>query len=161
MVGQSLVVHCMALFLINQGSVSYTHLDVYKRQFHYDMKPKDQEVETDLKVGFSPLKETIENYPKEHSIVGARLEFRLVFDTYVLSGSVSQINHVLNRKIEGQSDVTQEEVDQLVAPLFAVSYTHLRSLRRSVHSNCLMKYKTSLAVVLQMQLPRFHNTSII
>lgn len=88
--------------------------------FYYDMKPKDQEVETDLKVGFSPLKETIENYPKEHSIVGARLEFRLVFDTYVLSGSVSQINHVLNRKIEGQSDVTQEEVDQLVAPLFDI-----------------------------------------
>ncbi|HJG23325.1 DUF1149 family protein [Enterococcus durans] len=88
--------------------------------FHYDMKPKDQEVETDLKVGFSPLKENIENYPKEHSIVGARLEFRLVFDTYVLSGSVSQINHVLNRKIEGQSDVTQEEVDQLVAPLFDI-----------------------------------------
>ena len=88
--------------------------------FHYDMKPKDQEVETDLKVGFSPLKETIENYQKEHSIVGARLEFRLVFDTYVLSGSVSQINHVLNRKIEGQSDVTQEEVDQLVAPLFDI-----------------------------------------
>lgn len=88
--------------------------------FHYDMKLKDQEVETDLKVGFSPLKETIENYPKEHSIVGARLEFRLVFDTYVLSGSVSQINHVLNRKIEGQSDVTQEEVDQLVAPLFDI-----------------------------------------
>lgn len=88
--------------------------------FYYDMKPKDQEVETDLKVGFSPLKENIENYPKEHSIVGARLEFRLVFDTYVLSGSVSQINHVLNRKIEGQSDVTQEEVDQLVAPLFDI-----------------------------------------
>ena len=88
--------------------------------FHYDMKPKDQEVETDLKVGFSPLKETIENYPKEHSIVGARLEFRLVFDTYVLSGSVSQMNHVLNRKIEGQSDVTHEEVDQLVAPLFDI-----------------------------------------
>ncbi|MBF8808130.1 MAG: DUF1149 family protein [Enterococcus lacertideformus] len=88
--------------------------------FHYDMRMPDQEVETDLKVGFSPLKETIENYPKEHSIVGARLEFRLVFDTYVLSGSVSQINHILNRKIEGQKDVTQEEVDELVAPLFDI-----------------------------------------
>ena len=88
--------------------------------FHYDFKRPDQEVETDLKVGFSPLKETIENYPKEHSIVGARLEFRLVFDTYVLSGSVSQINHFLNRKIEGQNDVTQEEVDELVAPLFDI-----------------------------------------
>ncbi|MCZ1526891.1 DUF1149 family protein, partial [Enterococcus faecium] len=54
------------------------------------------------------------------SIVGARLEFRLVFDTYVLSGSVSQINHILNRKIEGQNDVTQEEVDELVAPLFDI-----------------------------------------
>ena len=88
--------------------------------FHYDMRLPNQEVETDLKVGFSPLKETIENYPKEHSIVGARLEFRLVLDTYVLSGSVSQINHILNRKIEGQNDVTQEEVDELVAPLFDI-----------------------------------------
>ena len=88
--------------------------------FHYDMRLPNQEVETDLKVGFSPLKETIENYPKEPSIVGARLEFRLVFDTYVLSGSVSQINHILNRKIEGQNDVTQEEVDELVAPLFDI-----------------------------------------
>ncbi|BDP53764.1 hypothetical protein EfmJHP35_16880 [Enterococcus faecium] len=88
--------------------------------FHYDMRLPNQEVETDLKVGFSPLKETIENYPKEHSIVGAVLEFRLVFDTYVLSGSVSQINHILNRKIEGQNDVTQEEVDELVAPLFDI-----------------------------------------
>ncbi|HFJ5938088.1 TPA: DUF1149 family protein [Enterococcus faecium] len=88
--------------------------------FHYDMRLPNQEVETDLKVGFSPLKETIENYPKEHSIVGARLGFRLVFDTYVLSGSVSQINHILNRKIEGQNDVTQEEVDELVAPLFDI-----------------------------------------
>ena len=88
--------------------------------FHYDFKRPDQEVETYLKVGFSPLKETIENYPKEHSIVGARLEFLLVFDTYVLSGSVSQINHILNRKIEGQNDVTQEEVDELVAPLFDI-----------------------------------------
>ncbi len=57
---------------------------------------------------------------RKSTVVGARLEFRLVFDTYVLSGSVSQINHVLNRKIEGQSDVTQEEVDQLVAPLFDI-----------------------------------------
>lgn len=86
--------------------------------FHYDFLKPDQEVQTDLKVGFSPLKETIENYPKEHSIVGARLEFRLVFDTYVLSGSVSQINHILNCKVQDQNDVTQEEVDELVAPLF-------------------------------------------
>ena len=49
--------------------------------------------------------------------MGARLEFRLVFDTYVLSGSVSQINHILNRKVQDQNDVTQEEVDELVAPL--------------------------------------------
>ena len=37
--------------------------------FHYDMRLPNQEVETDLKVGFSPLKETIENYPKEHSFL--------------------------------------------------------------------------------------------
>ncbi|EPH96843.1 MULTISPECIES: DUF1149 family protein [unclassified Enterococcus] len=86
--------------------------------FHYDQKAADQKIESELSVGFAPLKANDENYPKEHSIIGARLEFQMVFDTYILSGKVSQINHVLNRQIAGKDDVTQEEVDQLVAPLF-------------------------------------------
>ncbi|MEI5989278.1 DUF1149 family protein [Enterococcus crotali] len=89
--------------------------------FHYDMRTQDmEEVETDLRVGFSPIESTDENYPKENSIIAARLEFRLVFEEYLLSGSVSQINHIINHKIETQEDITQEEVDELVSPLFDI-----------------------------------------
>ncbi|WP_086312168.1 hypothetical protein A5821_003453 [Enterococcus sp. 7F3_DIV0205] len=89
--------------------------------FHYDMRTQDmEEVETDLRVGFSPIESTDENYPKENSIIAARLEFRLVFEEYLLSGSVSQINHIINHKIETQEDISQEEVDELVSPLFDI-----------------------------------------
>lgn len=89
--------------------------------FHYDMLTPDMEaVETDLRVGFSPIQSNDENYPKENSIIAARLEFRLVFEEYVLTGSVSQINHIINHKIEKQEDISQEEVDELVKPLFNI-----------------------------------------
>lgn len=88
--------------------------------FHYDLRKEDMEVETDLRVGFSPIDPDDENYPKENTVIVARLDFRLVFDTYVLSGVVSQINHIINRKIEKQEDVAQEEVDELVGPLFNI-----------------------------------------
>ncbi|MDA9472775.1 DUF1149 family protein [Enterococcus sp. 5H] len=89
--------------------------------FHYDMRTPDmEEVETDLRVGFSPIQSNDENYPKENSIIAARLEFRLVFEEYVLTGSVSQINHIINHKIEKQEDISQEEVDELVKPLFNI-----------------------------------------
>lgn len=88
--------------------------------FHYDKRDKTKEIETELKVGFAPLQASDENYPKENSIIGARLEFRLAFDEYVLSGRVSQVNHIVNQKIEKQEDISQAEVDQLVAPLFDI-----------------------------------------
>ena len=54
------------------------------------------------------------------SALVARLEFRIVFDEFVLSGAISQINHIIDRKIEKQEDISQEEVDELVRPLFSI-----------------------------------------
>ncbi|OTE88296.1 hypothetical protein B1K96_36600, partial [Escherichia coli] len=54
--------------------------------YHFDMKPKDKEMETKLNVGFAPLKVKDEEYMEKNSIIGARLEFQLVFPDYVLSG---------------------------------------------------------------------------
>jgi Uncharacterized protein conserved in bacteria len=88
--------------------------------FHYDMRRKDSEDKTEIRIGFSPLKVEDENYPKENSVLGARLEFRLVFEEYILAGRVSQINHVINRQIENQEDINQDEIDELVAPLFKI-----------------------------------------
>lgn len=48
------------------------------------------------------------------------MEFRLAFDEYVLSGAVSQVSHIINRKIANQQDLSQEDVDELVAPLFDI-----------------------------------------
>ncbi|BDQ53114.1 DUF1149 family protein [Enterococcus faecalis] len=87
--------------------------------YHYDMRVPDSEVETDLRVSFSPIEVEEENYPENSSALVARLEFRIVFDEFVLSGAISQINHIIDRKIEKQ-DISQEEVDELVRPLFSI-----------------------------------------
>lgn len=88
--------------------------------YHYDFRPnKDDEQETSLKVGFAPLKGD-ENYPEENTILGTRLEYKLVFDHFIISGSVSQINHLINRKVEKQEDLTQEEINELARPLFKI-----------------------------------------
>lgn len=86
--------------------------------YHYDQRIPDQEYETKLNVGFAPLESNDPNYPKENSILGARLEFVLAFKQYVLSGQISQINHIVNRKITKQEDLSKEEIDEIVAPLF-------------------------------------------
>lgn len=89
--------------------------------FHYDMRTKEMDdLETGLRVGVHPMKSTDENYPKENTIISVRLEFTLVFDEYVLSGAISQINHLINRIVKAQHDITQEEVDKLVEPLFNI-----------------------------------------
>jgi len=88
--------------------------------YHFDMKPKDKEMETKLNVGFAPLKVKDEEYMKKNSIIGARLEFQLVFPDYVLSGRVGQVNHILNRKVNSGEDLTKAETDRLVEPLFDI-----------------------------------------
>lgn len=72
--------------------------------YHYDMRVPDSEVETDLRVSFSPIEVEEENYPENSSALVARLEFRIVFDEFVLSGAISQINHIIDRKIEKQEE---------------------------------------------------------
>jgi hypothetical protein len=88
--------------------------------FHYDKREPEVEAETELKVGFAPLTTSDPEYPKENSIIGVRLEFKIVFEEFIISGSVSQVNHFVNQKIDKQEDLTQEEVDELVSPLFDI-----------------------------------------
>lgn len=88
--------------------------------FHYDRINPEIKAETELRVNFSPLDSKDENYPKENSILATRLEFRLVFEEFVLSGAVSQINHLISRKVSKQEDIEKEEVDELVQPLFDI-----------------------------------------
>lgn len=86
--------------------------------YHYDTRKPNEEYKNDLKVGFAPLKTENPDYPAGNTILGARVEFFLAFEKFVVSGRVSQINHLVNRKVENPKDLTQAEVDELVAPLF-------------------------------------------
>lgn len=88
--------------------------------YHYDIRNPKGEYKTELKVGFSPLKAEQEDFPEGDTLVGTRIEFVLPFDRYVLSGRVSQVNHVKNRVITNPKDLNQEEVDELASPLFDI-----------------------------------------
>lgn len=88
--------------------------------YHFDIRKKEQDIETKLNVGFTPLKAKDEKYMEENSILGARLEFQLVFPKFVISGRVGQVNHIIGRKINSGEDITKEETNDLVAPLFDI-----------------------------------------
>lgn len=89
-------------------------------QYHFDMKQPEQEVETSLNVGFMPMDPPDDDYPKENSIIGARLEFTIAFPEFVLSGAVGQINHIVNKQIHSADDISREDADELVLPLFDI-----------------------------------------
>ncbi len=88
--------------------------------YHFDMRDPKKEVETSINVGFAPLKPSSEDYPKENSILAARLQFRIVFKQFIISGAIMQIDHIINKKVIEKEDLTKEESDQLVAPLFDI-----------------------------------------
>jgi hypothetical protein len=46
--------------------------------YHFDIKPKDKEMETKLNVGFAPLKVKDEEYMEKNSIIGARQKLKLI-----------------------------------------------------------------------------------
>lgn len=68
--------------------------------YHYDMRVPDSEVETDLRVSFSPIEVEEENYPENSSALVARLEFRIVFDEFVLSGRLAKLITLLIVKLK-------------------------------------------------------------
>lgn len=88
--------------------------------YHYDVRNPEEEYTQEIKVGFSPLKAEDPNYPEENSVLGTRVEFTLLFDQFVISGRVSQVNHIIDRKIITPADMTQAEVDELVQPLLDI-----------------------------------------
>lgn len=89
--------------------------------YHYDMPPEDQEVEQVIRLNFTPLESTDPDYPQEDSILQIRLVFVLpVDDRFIVQGSVSQVNHIVGRKVKEQTDLTEEEANELVAPLFKI-----------------------------------------
>jgi len=89
--------------------------------YHYDLRDPNVEIETSINVELTPMVPSKgDDYPENDSIIGAHLQFQLVFDAYLIGGNISQINHIINRKVEKQEDLNSQEVENLVAPLFDI-----------------------------------------
>lgn len=102
------------------------HLEIKRQQplveaYHFDQRKKEEaDLQTGINIGLTPLKAPDESYPKENSIIGTRLRFEIVFSQFIIRGAMGQINHIVNQNIQSQEDLTREEIDELMAPLFDI-----------------------------------------
>jgi len=89
-------------------------------RFHYDLRlPEHKDLKTAINVAMSPFKDA-PGKPEGASAIQTHVDFFLVFDKYIISGIVSQMNFILNREIKEEKDLNEEEVRELVEPLFEI-----------------------------------------
>ncbi|MGX7024206.1 DUF1149 family protein [Vagococcus hydrophili] len=90
--------------------------------FHYDALPEDHTEETAINVSLNPfeIKDEMEIEAETNSILGLRIEFKIVLEKVILSGDVAQFVQVVDRKIDKIEDLTSDEVNELVRPLFVL-----------------------------------------
>lgn len=86
--------------------------------FHYDSKEEYEDYQNDFKIHITPLRIAYPAAQDNSSTLGIRLDFKMVFDEFVISGSLGQVNLFKDRRIEVQEDLTKEELDELMKPLF-------------------------------------------
>lgn len=94
----------------------------FVQRFHYDALPEANEEETAINVSINPfeIKAEMEIDAENNSVLGLRIEFQIILDKVKLSGDVAQFVQVANQKIEKIEDLTSEEVNELVRPLFVL-----------------------------------------
>lgn len=97
-------------------------MDIHRRNplvesFHYDRVQEDQTDQV-LNLSILPLDtEQPETLEHKTSTVGTRLDFSLTVKKFRVSGGISQINHIKNKLVETQGDLTETEIAELVTPL--------------------------------------------
>ncbi|HIY58222.1 MAG TPA: DUF1149 family protein, partial [Candidatus Tetragenococcus pullicola] len=47
-------------------------------------------------------------------------QFQIVFKQFIISGAIMQVNHIVGKKVVDKKDLSKEETDKLVAPLFDI-----------------------------------------
>lgn len=90
--------------------------------FHYDANHGNEVADTKIDVELSPLEpagEEAELY-KDDTILGVRVNFKIIFPEFILNGAVSQIVNLPSRKVESAEDCTAEELDDIIRPLFSL-----------------------------------------
>ena len=91
--------------------------------YHFDMIKEHEEVgENDISVGLTAIDVTEQPdlANEDHSVLGLHVQFKIVMEKFVLSGSVRQLVSVVDKKVEKAEDCTKEELDELIRPLFSI-----------------------------------------
>ncbi|MGT2828869.1 DUF1149 family protein [Streptococcus hillyeri] len=91
----------------------------FVNQFHYDARNLEWEKEhgtpkSKAEVTFQLIKRDTE---ANETVLVARLQYMIVKEEFVISGVISQGNRILNRILQEPSELSQEEVQDLAAPL--------------------------------------------
>ncbi|MGM0168675.1 hypothetical protein IGI39_004430 [Enterococcus sp. AZ135] len=87
-------------------------------KFHYDAKEEYEDYKNDFNIHITPLRITYPANQDNSCTLGIRLDFTMVFETFVIDGSLGQVNLFNDRRIESKEDLTKEELNELLAPLF-------------------------------------------
>ncbi|MGX7030766.1 DUF1149 family protein [Vagococcus zengguangii] len=87
--------------------------------FHYDAI-KEETGENEIKVDVTPLEvnEEADFDSDNNSVLGVRVIYKILFPDFALTGAVRQLVEVHGRKITKSEELTKEEVNELIKPLF-------------------------------------------
>ena len=97
-------------------------MDIFRRNplvesFHYD-RVKEEAAEQVLNLSVLPLEtDQPAALERQTSTICTRLDFSLVVKKFRVSGTISQINHIKNKIVEEQEDLTEAELTELAEPL--------------------------------------------
>ena len=97
-------------------------MDIFRRDplvetFHYD-RIKEASEEQLLHLSVLPLDSDPKKSEKHQtSTIGIQLDFSLAVKRFNVSGSISQINHIKDKRVETQADLTEQEIAELATPL--------------------------------------------
>ena len=80
-------------------------------QYHFDARNFEWENEN----GAPETKVDVNFQLIQHDLIVV-LSFMIVFDKFVISGTISQVNHVQGRIVNEPSELNQEEVETLARP---------------------------------------------
>ena len=91
-------------------------------QYHYDARNLEWEKEnrtpkTKVDVNFQLLNQDQEGQVTSIVVI---VSFMIVFDAFVISGTISQVNHIMGQIVNEPSEFEQDEVEQLARPSLSV-----------------------------------------
>lgn len=94
----------------------------FVQAFHYDALPNEHTEETAINVSLNPfpIEESTTLNPEKDSVLGLRIEFKIVLEKVALSGDVAQFVQLIDRKVDKIEDLSPEEINELVRPLFVL-----------------------------------------